>query len=73
MDGNEASQRREVVILHPFTVQRVVYSGEQIYSIKPLGVVISVSRSRLFYPWSRVVQFTYDVDDVAARNVIQGY
>ena len=73
LNGNEASQRREVIVMHPHCDKRETYRGDQVYSITEKGIVIAVMSSRIFYPWSRVIQFTYHNDDVNARKVIQGY
>lgn len=73
MDQNEAAQRREVVVLHPFTDQRETYAGDKVYSINDKGIVIALHAHRIFFPWSRVVQFTYHHVDVNARKAIQGF
>lgn len=69
----EAIVRRTAVILHPFTDQKKEYNGTEIYSVTEKGIVIAVGKTRLFYPWHRVNSFNYHVDDVQARELIQGY
>jgi hypothetical protein len=74
MDENQAAQRREAVVLHPFTNQTKTYNGDQIYSITEKGLVIcTTSETRTFYPWNRVNMFNYHARDVQARRIIQGW
>jgi hypothetical protein len=74
MDGNEAAQRRLLLVKSPTVTSGYAdYHGDQVYSIRELGVVVASGQTRIFYPWNRVVSFTYHNDDIAARKVIQGF
>lgn len=73
LDGNQAAQRREVVVKHPYNEENIRYMGDKVYSITEKGIVIAVVTSRILYPWHRVMLFNYHTDDVEARKVIQGW
>lgn len=70
----QAIERRELVVVNPFSGKAHRYNGKTVYSVTELGVVIRAgSTSRIFYPWSKVESFTYHMADEKARNIIQGY
>lgn len=55
------------------------WDGSQISSIgqdvRPVknGFVIVVSKTRIFIPFSRVIDFTYDVDDTETRVILEDF
>ncbi len=73
MHDNEAARRRAATVMHPFTGVVKEYLGDQIYSVTEKGLVISVSETKMFYPWNRVTSFSYHTQDTAACKVIQGF
>lgn len=73
MEKREYAEFRRVVVLNP-NGGTTDYNGEEVYGISELGIVIiQNSPLRHLIPWHRVVEFTYDINDDAARNIIQGY
>jgi hypothetical protein len=73
LDGYEASLLREVVILDPLTSESQMFRGSSVYSVTPLGIVVAVGKTHIFYPWHRIHRFNYHFEDLAARQVIQGF
>jgi hypothetical protein len=72
IDDNEASRRREATYRN--AVGSVVRStGDGVYAVTRLGLVIAVLETRILIPWHNVINFAYHTQDTAARKVIQGY
>ena len=46
-------------------------TGENVRPVKD-GFVVVISKTRIFIPMNRVIDYTYDVDDITSRNHIEG-
>lgn len=72
IDANEAARRREATYRN--AVGSVVRSsGDGVYAVTQLGLVIAVLQTRILIPWHNVINFSYHTLDTSARKIIQGY
>lgn len=50
-----------------------IKSSYGVHDVTDKGVVLVVARTRILIPWNNVIDFSYDVQDVKARKIVQGY
>ncbi len=65
---------RHVIVKNSYDGDKILeWWGEVVYSVNEKGVLISAAGTLTLYPWPRVLELEYSINDEPIRRYVQGY
>jgi hypothetical protein len=72
LTGNEAAKQREVTFNDHVGLTQRKYGHSSDIRVTERGIILVVSKTRIFIPWHNVTSFQYHVEDMEARRIVEG-